>query len=243
MPFNTPRARRVAFIPPATTPRRSAAVLTKFPRAAAWRAACSLRAVLGCDQRPDPDVVKEVLAYFVRHPHAADDLEGVARWRLLEAAVRTRVDETHDALEWLTARGFLERVTRPGSATVFRLNAGAADAVRRFLEAGASSGDPAPGADALRACAGRTADPSQGEICMPATLTNKSRSLVTVELKSGEWIHLAPGETSGPIDDVEVHQNDRLGRLVDRKLITLGRPDAERTAAAEERPRERTPKR
>jgi hypothetical protein len=32
---------------------------------------------------------------------------------------------------------------------------------------------------------------------MPVTLTNKSRSLVTVELKSGEWIHLAPGKPAG----------------------------------------------
>ena len=78
---------------------------------------------------------------------------------------------------------------------------------------------------------------------MPATLTNKSRSLVTVELKSGDWIHLAPGETSGPIDDVEVHENDRLAKLIDRKLVALARPDAEHGATADEQRRQRTPKR
>ena len=70
---------------------------------------------------------------------------------------------------------------------------------------------------------------------MPATLTNKSRALVTVELKSGEWVHLAPGETSGPIDDVEVTQNDRLTKLIDRKLVALARPDADRGKPEEPR--------
>ena len=78
---------------------------------------------------------------------------------------------------------------------------------------------------------------------MPATLTNKSRSLLTVELKSGEWVHLAPGETSGPIDDVEVTQNDRLTKLIDRKLVALARPDADRGAKSEEPRATRTAKR
>ena len=202
--------------------------------------------VLDCDERTDPDVVKEVLAYFVRHPQAADDLEGVARWRLLEATVRLRVQETRDALEWLAAQGFLERVATPGAATVFRLNAAAADASRAFLEADASGDAPAARGGAARAGHSgphRAADGSEGESCMAATLTNKSRSLVAVELKSGEWIHLAPGETSAPLDDVDVHQNDRLARLVDRKLVALGQPSSERSAGTEGRPRERASKR
>ena len=179
----------------------------------------------------------EVLAYFVRHPHAADDLEGVARWRLLETSVRTRVQETHDALEWLVGRGFLHRVTTPGSTTVFRLNTDAGHEIRAFLEPEAASSDPEPHGGPARSDRPLTylaADPSQGESSMPATLTNKSRSLVTVELKSGEWVHLAPGETSGPIADVEVHENDRLARLIDRKLVALARPDAEPGAKSEE---------
>jgi hypothetical protein len=201
--------------------------------------------VLGCDQRPDLEVVTQVLAYFVRHPHAADDLEGVARWRLLETAVRTRVQETHDALEWLVGRGFLDRVTTPGSTAVFRLNTAARDEIHAFLEADPTGADPESHGEPSHANRPRTylaADPSQGESSMPATLTNKSRSLVAVELKSGDWIHLAPGETSGPIEDVEVHENDRLARLIDRKLVALARPDAESGATADE-PRRRTSKR
>jgi hypothetical protein len=201
---------------------------------------------LGCDQRPDLEVVTEVLAYFVRHPHAADDLEGVARWRLLETAVRARVQETHDALEWLVGRGFLDRVTTSGSTTVFRLNTAAHDEIHAFLEADPTGADPESHGEPSHASRPQTylaADPSQGESSMPATLTNKSRSLVTVELKSGEWVHLAPGETSGPIDDVEVTQNDRLTKLIDRKLVALARPDADRGAKSEEPRATRTAKR
>jgi hypothetical protein len=200
---------------------------------------------LGCDQRPDLDVVKQVLAYFVRHPHSADDLEGVSRWRLLETAVRTRVEETHDALKWLVGRGFLDCVTTPGSTTVFRLNTAASEKIRAFLDTEAASSHSEPHGEPShvgRPVTSLAADPSQGETSMPATLTNKSRSLVTVELKSGEWVHLAPGETSRLIDDVEVHQNDRLAKLIDRKLVALARPDAEQGAKSDE-PRARTSKR
>jgi hypothetical protein len=187
--------------------------------------------------------MKEVLAYFVRHPHAADDLEGIARWRLLETAVRTRVQATNDALESLVGRGFLESVPTAGGTTVFRLNAAAGDEIRAFLEADAASADPEPRGERSevdRPGARLTADSSQGEASMPVTLTNKSRSLVTVELKSGEWMHLAPGETCGPIDDVEVQDNDRLTRLIDRKLVVVAKPEP---AKAEEPRKERTSKR
>lgn len=70
---------------------------------------------------------------------------------------------------------------------------------------------------------------------MPATLTNKSRALMTVELKSGDWIHLAPGETSAPIDDLEVQHNPRVAKLVERRLVAVRTPAAERSATNEER--------
>ncbi len=81
---------------------------------------------------------------------------------------------------------------------------------------------------------------------MPVALTNKSRTLVTVELKSGEWIHLAPGETSRPIDDVEVRQNDRVEKLIAQKAIVVSGVEAEagpkKPEAAPKKP-EKTPRR
>lgn len=78
---------------------------------------------------------------------------------------------------------------------------------------------------------------------MPATLTNKSRALVTVELKSGEWIHLAPAETSRVIDDVELEHNDRVTKLIDGNLVALARQTSGAETGPSERKPERTPKR
>jgi hypothetical protein len=94
----------------------------------------------GRKQQPDPVTVKEVLTYFVRHPHAADDLEGVARWRLRQAAIRTRVEETRMALQWLVGKGFLRELPATGSTTIFKVNPDAADAIHDFL----GVDDPAP---------------------------------------------------------------------------------------------------
>ena len=65
-------------------------------------------------------------------------------------------------------------------------------------------------------------------------------SLVSPASASGEWTPWRPGEPCGPIDDVEVHENDRLTRLIDRKLVALAKPE---TAKAEEPRKERTSKR
>lgn len=57
---------------------------------------------------------------------------------------------------------------------------------------------------------------------MAVTLTNKSRALLTVELRSGDYIHLAPGETSRALEELEIQGNAPLRKLVDRKAIALG---------------------
>ncbi len=56
---------------------------------------------------------------------------------------------------------------------------------------------------------------------MAVTLTNKSRALLTVELRSGDYIHLAPGETSRALEELEIQGNAPLRKLVDRKAIAL----------------------
>jgi hypothetical protein len=96
----------------------------------------------GRTEQPDPATVKEVLTYFVRHPHAVDDLEGVARWRLRRAAIRARVEETSMALRWLVAKGFLQETPTTGSTTVFNVNPDATAAIHDFL--GDADAAPAP---------------------------------------------------------------------------------------------------
>lgn len=78
--------------------------------------------ILAPVQQADETVVKEVLNYFIHNPQAADNLEGVARWRLLDEVVRRKVEETQRALEWLVKQGFLDKRTVAGREAVFSLN-------------------------------------------------------------------------------------------------------------------------
>ena len=74
------------------------------------------------------------MRYFVQHPEAADSLEGIARWRLIEQRTRDLVAETSDAVEQLVDEGLLERVTLPGGQTLYRLRPDQADVARRLVE-------------------------------------------------------------------------------------------------------------
>jgi hypothetical protein len=70
----------------------------------------------------EPGAVRDVLRYFLRHPGAADSLQGVAGWRLLDEVVRRRVGETQAALDWLVAQGFLRAVSTAATGPIFSLN-------------------------------------------------------------------------------------------------------------------------
>jgi hypothetical protein len=65
---------------------------------------------------------KEILAYFVDNPSAADTFEGIARWRLLEWMMLRDLSETETALAWLLERGFLRKQEFVGSKPIFSLN-------------------------------------------------------------------------------------------------------------------------
>jgi hypothetical protein len=77
---------------------------------------------------------------------------------------------------------------------------------------------------------------------MSVKVTNRSRALITVQLNSGEAIHLAPRETSRPIEDFEVRHNSHLLKLVDRRLVDVTEGGQER-ASAETRKRPKPDKR
>src|SRR5688572_9205058 len=79
-------------------------------------------------------VVRDVMRYFVQHPLAADSLEGIARWRLLEQRACDLVAETSSAVAMLVGEGMLEEVAVAGGKTLYRLNPAKIDAARQFLE-------------------------------------------------------------------------------------------------------------
>lgn len=70
-----------------------------------------------------PAPIRQILSYFVRNPGAADSLEGIARWRLLEESIHRSVEETERALRWLTKEGYLVTIARSGTNRLFQLNA------------------------------------------------------------------------------------------------------------------------
>jgi len=78
---------------------------------------------------------REILAYFLRNPAAADSVEGIARWRLLEEAIHHKVLETQKALEWLVEQGFLIEVAEPHTGRLFRLNPERQGQAEALLEA------------------------------------------------------------------------------------------------------------
>jgi hypothetical protein len=82
----------------------------------------------------EPTIVKQVLGYFVRNPKAADTLEGVARWRLLEEQIQNSISQTETAVEWLVAQGLLQEFNPRGTGHLFRLNPARLDDAIRLLE-------------------------------------------------------------------------------------------------------------
>jgi hypothetical protein len=68
----------------------------------------------------------EIWNHFLRNPQAADSLEGIARWRLLDEVVYRSVQETEAALGWLVERGYLIESSTPGIKPIYRLNPDAA---------------------------------------------------------------------------------------------------------------------
>lgn len=71
---------------------------------------------------PTSELAREILSYFLRNPQAADSLEGVTRWRLLEERVHRELEDTDLALGWLVEHGFLVKISSQWSGPVYRLN-------------------------------------------------------------------------------------------------------------------------
>jgi hypothetical protein len=55
---------------------------------------------------------------------------------------------------------------------------------------------------------------------MAYTITNLTRHLLVLPLNSGETLHLAPGETSGAVEDYELVNNAKVDKLMSQGLIS-----------------------
>jgi hypothetical protein len=72
--------------------------------------------------RADVEQAQEILRYFVQHPQASDDLEGIARWRLLQAQIARSVEEVRQALDMLVQMEFLLQDIVPCCGKRYSLN-------------------------------------------------------------------------------------------------------------------------
>ncbi len=84
----------------------------------------------------EEQVLREVLGYFVRHPRAADTLDGIVRFRVLEELLRRSLDETEAALDQLVAGGLLRREAVPGARVLYRLEYERRHDAQRALDSG-----------------------------------------------------------------------------------------------------------
>ena len=66
---------------------------------------------------------------------------------------------------------------------------------------------------------------------MAERITNRTGALLTIGLNTGESVHLAPGETSGPVPEYETHDNPWL-----EKLVARGQAVVERAPAPKRKP-------
>jgi hypothetical protein len=85
---------------------------------------------------PDQRIVADVMRYFLTNPSAADTLEGIARWRLLEARVSENIAETRAAIAWLVANGYLTQLSSPAADPLFQLNTEARARAEELVESG-----------------------------------------------------------------------------------------------------------
>lgn len=133
------RADAAGHLQPTAGSRRSVASLKTqaIPDAAAMaRALLSKRTEAGVvkhNPRARRKVAEEILAYFLRNARAADDLEGIVRFRLLDQGIERRLSEASEALAWLVSGGLLNRTVRPGTGPIFSLNEEKRNQAEKFV--------------------------------------------------------------------------------------------------------------
>jgi hypothetical protein len=79
------------------------------------------------------NVMAEILAYCLAHPDAKDTAAGILKWWFPAGAPRWRPAEVAEALELLTARGWLSSRALANSEQVYGLNKERVAEIEAFL--------------------------------------------------------------------------------------------------------------
>jgi hypothetical protein len=74
-----------------------------------------------------------IMKYFLRNPKAADDLHGIACYRLPSQVIYQHVADVSDALDWLVSLGWLNKIKSASSSPIFSLNASRRSEAEQFV--------------------------------------------------------------------------------------------------------------
>lgn len=86
------------------------------------------------DSNIDFELVEDVLRYFTRNPNAADTVEGLARWRLVDEVIHSNLEHVAEAVAWLVSQGMLVEESTSPLTKVVRLNEQELGQIKRFLQ-------------------------------------------------------------------------------------------------------------
>ena len=76
----------------------------------------------------------DILAYLADHPKAADTIEGIAQWWLLEQRIRQQIPVIEKALGVLVEKGFVLEQSARNGRTRYRINQRKHTQIKSFLE-------------------------------------------------------------------------------------------------------------
>lgn len=92
----------------------------------------------------DFELVEDILRYFTRNPTAADTVEGLARWRLVDEVIHKNLKKVASAVAWLVSQGMLVEESTSPSTKVVLLNEQQLSKVERFLQQAGSKARKRP---------------------------------------------------------------------------------------------------
>jgi hypothetical protein len=84
-------------------------------------------------QKREPETASHILRYFLWHPEAADTLEGLAHWRLVEHGQHLTMEQIAEGLEWLVEQGYLKEISKPYADRIYSLDPEHTGDAERFL--------------------------------------------------------------------------------------------------------------
>lgn len=79
------------------------------------------------------EIARRILRYLQANPRAADTLEGIVEWWMLQDRITKTVELASKAITWLVTNGFLLEKKLLGSKTMYEINPAKRDEIVEFL--------------------------------------------------------------------------------------------------------------